>query len=40
LTFSCLAPQGRRHCGRCNKCAERKRAFRQAGIPDPTKYAS
>jgi len=39
LTFSCLRPQrGYRHCGRCNKCAERRRAFREAGVPDPTKY--
>ncbi len=27
LTFSCLAPVGLRHCGKCNKCAERKKAF-------------
>jgi 7-cyano-7-deazaguanine synthase len=47
LTFSCLqpveaAPDGTlpRHCGRCNKCGERRRAFREAGIPDPTQYAS
>jgi len=39
LSFSCLAPQGRRHCGRCNKCAERRKAFRQAGVPDRTPYA-
>ncbi len=39
LTFSCLRPRGSRHCGRCNKCAERQRAFRQAGVPDPTRYA-
>ena len=39
LTFSCLRPSGDRHCGRCNKCAERKRAFRAARIPDPTSYA-
>src|SRR5262249_9070583 len=25
LTFSCLDPVGGRHCGRCNKCAERQR---------------
>ena len=39
LTFSCLQPQGLRHCGRCNKCAERQRAFRIAGVPDPSRYA-
>ena len=39
LTFSCLQPRGLRHCGRCNKCAERQRAFRAAHIPDPTAYA-
>jgi len=39
LTFSCLRPHGRHHCGRCNKCAERQRGFRRAGIPDPTTYA-
>jgi 7-cyano-7-deazaguanine synthase len=38
LTLSCLDPVGRSHCGRCNKCAERQRAFRQAGIPDHTEY--
>lgn len=32
LTFSCLAPKRGRHCGRCNKCAERRRALRQAGV--------
>jgi 7-cyano-7-deazaguanine synthase len=37
-TFSCIHPLHGRHCGRCNKCAERKRAFRDAGIPDPTDY--
>jgi len=40
LTFSCLQPQGRRHCGRCNKCAERQRAFRSAGVFDPTTYVA
>src|SRR5262249_10607349 len=29
-----------RHCGRCNKCAERRRAFVAAGIADPTDYAT
>lgn len=27
LSFSCLAPQNGRHCGRCNKCAERQRVM-------------
>ena len=39
LTFSCLSPAGRLHCGACNKCAERRRAFRAAGRQDPTSYA-
>ena len=39
LTFSCLRPQrGGSHCGRCNKCAERRLAFRLAGVADPTSY--
>ena len=37
-TFSCLAPAGDRHCGRCNKCAERRAGFRDAGVADPTEY--
>lgn len=40
LTFSCMRPAGRLHCGRCNKCEERRRAFRAAGLPDPTAYAA
>jgi 7-cyano-7-deazaguanine synthase len=39
FTFSCLNPRGLTHCGRCNKCAERQRAFRAASVPDPTVYA-
>lgn len=38
-TFSCIQPQEGLHCGRCNKCAERQRAFAAAGVPDPTRYA-
>jgi 7-cyano-7-deazaguanine synthase len=38
LTFSCFVPDGGRHCGRCNKCAERQRAFSRAGVEDATKY--
>jgi len=39
LSFSCLQPRGKSHCGSCNKCAERQRAFRRAGVPDKTIYA-
>jgi 7-cyano-7-deazaguanine synthase len=39
-TFSCIRPLGELHCGRCNKCAERKRAFAEAGMADPTNYAA
>jgi 7-cyano-7-deazaguanine synthase len=39
LTFSCIAPRGRLHCGKCNKCAERKRAFREADVLDETRYS-
>lgn len=38
-TFSCLSPQAGHHCGRCNKCAERKAAFRAASRADKTVYA-
>jgi 7-cyano-7-deazaguanine synthase len=37
-TFSCIRPRQGRHCGACNKCAERQKGFRDAGVPDPTTY--
>jgi 7-cyano-7-deazaguanine synthase len=37
-TFSCMRPVGGRHCGGCNKCAERRRAFADVDLPDPTAY--
>jgi 7-cyano-7-deazaguanine synthase len=37
-TFSCIRPIGGRHCGNCNKCAERRKAFAAAGWDDPTDY--
>jgi len=37
-TFSCIAPVRGLHCGRCNKCAERKAAFAAAELRDPTRY--
>jgi 7-cyano-7-deazaguanine synthase len=39
LTFSCLSPINGLHCGRCNKCAERRRAFRHHHFADATRYA-
>lgn len=39
LTLSCLRPLDGRHCGRCNKCQERRTAFAAAGLPDRTAYA-
>ena len=38
LTLSCMNPADARHCGRCSKCRERRDAFREAGITDPTEY--
>jgi 7-cyano-7-deazaguanine synthase len=38
LTLSCMNPKEGTHCGRCSKCRERRDAFHEAGIPDPTIY--
>jgi len=40
LTLSCMNPRGDLHCGRCSKCRERRDAFREAGLHDPTTYAT
>jgi 7-cyano-7-deazaguanine synthase len=37
LTWSCYVG-GDRHCGRCGTCLDRKRAFQQSGVNDPTEY--
>jgi 7-cyano-7-deazaguanine synthase len=36
-TWSCYKG-GEYHCGTCGTCVERREAFRDAGIPDPTQY--
>jgi 7-cyano-7-deazaguanine synthase len=39
-TFSCIRPANGLHCGACSKCWERQRGFADAGIADPTTYAT
>jgi 7-cyano-7-deazaguanine synthase len=43
LTLTCMQPQEAGgvfvHCGDCNKCRERREAFREAGVDDRTRYA-
>lgn len=36
-TYSCYKG-GEKHCGRCGTCTERRDAFIEAGVPDPTVY--
>ncbi|MGH9257909.1 MAG: 7-cyano-7-deazaguanine synthase [Vicinamibacterales bacterium] len=39
LTLSCMNPRGGLHCGQCSKCRERRDAFSEAAVVDPTTYA-
>ena len=36
-TYSCYKG-GEKHCGCCGTCTERREAFLEAGVPDPTNY--
>ena len=38
-TWSCYKG-GETHCGTCGTCVERREAFAEAGLPDPTRYAA
>jgi len=38
-TWTCYEG-GEVHCGKCGSCTERKEAFRDSGVPDPTVYAA
>jgi 7-cyano-7-deazaguanine synthase len=40
LTHSCYDPVDHRACGRCDACQIRRRGFVEAGLADPTRYAT
>jgi len=41
LSWSCYDPApGGLHCGLCDRCRLRAKGFEEAGIPDPTRYAT
>jgi 7-cyano-7-deazaguanine synthase len=39
-SLSCMNPRDGLHCGLCSKCRERRDAFDEAGVADPTTYAA
>jgi 7-cyano-7-deazaguanine synthase len=40
ITQSCYDPVRGRACGRCDACLLRRKGFAEAGVPDPTLYAT
>ncbi len=40
MTHSCYDPDGAAACGRCDACMLRRKGFMEAGVSDPTRYAS
>jgi len=41
MSWSCYDPApGALHCGRCDSCRLRAKGFAEAGVPDPTRYAT
>lgn len=40
ITHSCYDPVGGLACGRCDACALRRKGFAEAGVADPTRYAT
>ena len=40
LTLSCMNPIDGQHCSACSKCRERRDAFNEAGVVDPTSYVT
>jgi 7-cyano-7-deazaguanine synthase len=39
FTYSCYKG-GSTHCGKCGTCVERREAFAESGLADPTAYIS
>jgi 7-cyano-7-deazaguanine synthase len=40
MTLSCYDPVGGRACGACDACLLRRKGFAEAGVADPTLYAT